>query len=296
MKYLTVSETAKKWSISERSVRNYCAEGKIDGAIIFGKTWKIPDNATKPERKNKKATSERTLLNVLTAEKLSKTSGGIYHKIQVDLTYSSNHIEGSRLTHEQTRYIFETNTIGLSDTAVKVDDVVEAANHFRCIDIIIDNVKKPLSETLIKQLHLTLKNGTTDARNEWFAVGDYKKHPNIVGGKETSAPEQVSTDIKTLLDEYNAKKVKTLDDLIDFHYRFESIHPFQDGNGRIGRLILFKECLKNNVIPFIIDEELKFYYYRGLALWNEEKGYLIETCLTAQDKFKACLDKFEIKY
>lgn len=296
MDFLSVTETAKKWNISERSVRNYCALGKIDGAVLTGKTWLIPQSAVKPERINKKSTLPTTLLDILVAEKLSKLSGGIYHQVQIDLTYNSNHIEGSKLTHEQTRYIFETNTVGIDNTAVKVDDIVETANHFKCIDIIIDNVKKPISETFIKLLHLTLKNGTTDARQDWFAVGNYKKLPNTVGGKETTPPEQVATNIKTLINEYNAITNKTLADLLDFHYRFESIHPFQDGNGRVGRLILFKECLKYNITPFIIDEELKFFYYRGLAEWENERGYLTETCFAAQDKFKKYLDYFKIKY
>lgn len=296
MNYLTVAETAKKWNTSERSVRNYCALGKIDGAVLQGKTWKIPETAVKPERANKKRAVSKTLLDILVAEKNARLSGGIYHQIQIDLTYNSNHIEGSKLTHDQTRYIFETNTIGLSNTAVKVDDIVETANHFKCIDIIIDSALKPISEALIKELHRVLKGGTSDSRQNWFVVGDYKKLPNTVGGKETTQPEQVSKSIKALLAEYNAKKNKTLDDMLDFHYRFERIHPFQDGNGRIGRLILFKECLKYNITPFIIDEELKYFYYRGLSEWENERGYLTETCLMAQDKFKRCLNYFDIKY
>ena len=253
MKYLSSLETAKKWNISERSVRNYCADGKIVGAFLTGKTWNIPEDAKKPERINKRAAFPATLAEILEAEKQAKLSGGIYHKIQIELTYNSNHIEGSRLTHEQTRYIFETNTIGIERGTVKVDDIVETANHFKCIDLIIDNAKKAISETLIKELHLTLKSGTTDARQDWFAVGDYKKLPNTVGDMPTAQPEAVAAKIKELLSIYNSKQEKTFDDLLDFHYKFERIHPFQDGNGRVGRLLLFKDCLKYNIVPFIIE-------------------------------------------
>ncbi len=296
MKFLSVAQTAKKWNMSERSVRNYCAMGKVDGAFLTGKTWNIPDDAQKPDRANKRVEIPTTLLEILIAEKKAKLSGGIYHKVQIDLTYNSNHIEGSRLTHDQTRYIFETNTIGIDGGTVKVDDIVETANHFKCIDLIIENAKKPIMETLIKELHRTLKSGTTDARQDWFAVGDYKRLPNTVGDMFTAKPEEVADKMKELLFEYNAKKEKTFDDLLDFHYRFECIHPFQDGNGRIGRLLLFKECLKYNIVPFIIDEELKLFYYRGLKEWQCERGYLRDTCLAAQDKFKLYLDYFKVQY
>lgn len=296
MKFLSVAQTAQKWNLSERTVRNYCANGKIPDAFLAGKTWNIPENAERPKKAKKSTPPPRTLLEVLKAEKASKIKGGIYHKIQVELTYNSNHIEGSKLTHDQTRYIFETNTIGITDSAVNIDDIVETANHFKCIDTVIDNAAKPLSETFIKQLHLTLKNGTSDSRKDWFVVGDYKKYPNEVGGKITVLPEKVPERIKLLISEYNKIKDKTFNDIIRFHYEFECIHPFQDGNGRIGRLILFKECLKNNIVPFIIDENLKMFYYRGLNEWKSEKGYLIDTCLTAQDKFKKYLEYFRIPY
>ena len=296
MKYLSVSEIAKKWNISERSVRNYCALGRISGAFLTGKTWNIPEDAQKPVRVNKKVVLPTTLLEVLSAEKKAKLSGGIYHNVQIELTYNSNHIEGSRLTHEQTRYIFETNTIVIDGGAVKVDDIVETANHFKCVDMIIENAKKPITETFIKELHCTLKSGTTDAREDWFAVGDYKRLPNTIGDMFTAQPEEVAQKMKELLSEYNAKKEKTFDDLLDFHYKFECIHPFQDGNGRIGRLLLFKECLKYNIVPFIIDEELKLFYYRGLKEWMNERGYLRDTCLMAQDKFKLYLDYFKVQY
>ena len=242
MRYLSVTEIAKKWDVSERSVRNYCAQGRVNGAFLTGKTWNIPENVEKPERSNKKKEQPITLLDILQEQKASKYSGGIYHKTQIELTYNSNHIEGNRLTHDQTRYIFETNTIGVEKDVLNVDDVIETANHFRCIDMIIDNAKK------------------------------------------------------ALLTEYNGKEEKTFEDILDFHVKFERIHPFQDGNGRVGRLIMFKECLKYNIIPFIIEDNLKMFYYRGLKEWNNEKGYLTDTCLTAQDKYKAYLDYFRIAY
>lgn len=296
MKFLSVAQTAKKWNVSERSVRNYCAMGKVDGAFLTGKTWNIPDDAQKPNRINKRVEIPATLLEILVAEKKAKLPGGIYHKVQIDLTYNSNHIEGSRLTHDQTRYIFETNTIGIENGAIKVDDIVETVNHFKCIDMIIQNAKKTITETFIKELHRTLKSGTTDARQDWFAVGNYKKLPNTLGDMFTAQPEEVADKMKKLLFDYNSRKEKTFDDLLDFHYKFECIHPFQDGNGRIGRLLLFKECLKHNIVPFIIDEELKIFYYRGLKEWKDEKVYLRDTCLEAQDKFKKYLDYFNVRY
>lgn len=296
MQYLSATEAAKKWKISERSVRNYCAEGRVEGAVLKGKTWKIPADAEKPQRVNTKTAKPQTLLEILQHEKAARYSGGIYHKTQIEMTYNSNHIEGSRLTHDQTRYIFETNTIDVTGEAVNVDDVIETANHFRCIDFIIEHAKSALSEKMIKKLHLMLKTGTSDARQDWFAVGAYKKMPNEVGGMATSLPENVAAEMQALLAAYSAKKAKTLNDILDFHVRFERIHPFQDGNGRVGRLIMFKECLKYNIVPFIIEDNLKMFYYRGLKEWDREKGYLTDTCLTAQDRYKAYLDYFRIKY
>ncbi len=296
MKYLSVKEIAEKWNISERSVRNYCASGRVMDAFIVGNSWKIPEDAKKPERLNKKKEKAVTLLDILNEEKSSKYSGGIYHKTQIDLTYNSNHIEGSRLTQDQTRYIFETNTIGVENEVLNVDDVIETVNHFRCIDMIISDAKVSLTEKFIKKLHFTLKNGTSDSRKDWFSVGDYKKMPNEVGGMDTALPEEVATKMKSLLAKYNAKKEKTFEDILEFHVKFERIHPFQDGNGRVGRLIMFKECLKYNIVPFIIEDNLKMFYYRGLKEWDNEKGYLTDTCLTAQDKYKAYLDYFRIEY
>mgnify|MGYP003411641090 FL=1 len=295
MKYISVTEFAAKYGISERTARNYCSLGKIEGATLVGKTWNIPAEAELPGRKHRQRKA-MPLLVVMRQEKEAKLKGSIYHKTQIDLTYNSNHIEGSRLTHDQTRYIFETNTIGIEGESIRVDDIIETTNHFRCIDLIIDRAEERLTESLIKELHLILKSGTSDSRKDWFTVGDYKLLPNEVGGNETTAPEDVHREMQALLKEYNGKKQKSFEDIIDLHQRFESIHPFQDGNGRVGRLVMFKECLANGYVPFIITEELKMFYYRGLREWSNLRGYLLDTCLAAQDNYKAMLDYFKIKY
>lgn len=296
IEYISVEEASKLWELSTRSVRNYCAQGRVSGALLEGKTWKIPSNAEKPGRKTRHIETENNLLAFLKREKDASLKGGIYHKIQIDLTYNSNHIEGSRLSHDQTRFIFETKTLGIADDAVKVDDIVETVNHFRCIDLAIEGANTKLSESFIKQLHYILKTGTTDAMKSWFKVGDYKMIENEVGGSETVKPEDVATEMKALLADYNSKSEITFDDILNFHVRFESIHPFQDGNGRVGRLIMFKECLKHNIVPFIITEELKMFYNRGIKEWKNERGYLRDTCLTGQDAMKISLDYFGIKY
>ena len=294
-KYISVSEFAFLHDMSERTVRNYCSLGKIEGVCLVGKTWNIPENAQLPSRKSRRKKIS-PLLQALREQKELKMKGGIYHRTQIDLTYNSNHIEGSRLTHDQTRYIFETNTIGVEGESVRVDDIIETVNHFRCIDLVIDRAEEKLTESLVKELHRILKSGTSDSRKEWFAVGEYKRIPNEVGGSETTAPERVHKEMKALLSEYNAKKKKTFEDIVDLHQRFEAIHPFQDGNGRVGRLVMFKECLTNGEVPFIITDDLKMFYYRGLKQWNSIRGYLMDTCLTAQDNYKAMLDYFKIKY
>ena len=295
MKYVSVAQIAAKWGLTDRSVRKYCADGKIPGAFLVGKTWNVPEDAKKPARKPRESSKPKSLLAIMREQKEVNLSGGIYHRVQIDLTYNSNHIEGSRLTHDQTRYIFETNTIGMADGSVNVDDVVETANHFRCIDSIIDHATHALSEKYIKELHLLLKSGTSDSRKSWFAVGEYKKLPNEVGGRETAAPEDVHAELGALIAGYNELETVSLEDIIAFHVRFERIHPFQDGNGRIGRLIMFKECLKHNIVPFIIDENHKMFYYRGLAEWDYERGYLLDTCLSAQDQFRQTLSYFKIE-
>ena len=295
MKYISVADFASKFGISERTARNYCSLGKIEGATLIGKTWSIPTDAELPGRKSRQRKA-MPLLVALRQEKEARLKGGIYHRTQIDLTYNSNHIEGSRLTHDQTRYIFETNTIGIEGESVRVDDIIETTNHFRCIDLIIDRAEEKLTESHIKELHSILKMGTSDSRRDWFTVGDYKRLPNEVGGNETTAPEDVHREMRALLKGYNGKKRKSFEDIIDLHQRFEAIHPFQDGNGRVGRLVVFKECLANGYVPFIITEELKMFYYRGLREWSNVRGYLLDTCLTAQDNYKAVLDYFKVRY
>lgn len=293
MEYISVIQFAEKYGISERTARNYCANGKIEGAFLTGKTWNIPSDATLPKRGTSKS-NVSPLLQILREQKSSKLKGSIYHRIQIDLTYNSNHIEGSKLTHDQTRYIYETNTIGITSDAINVDDILETVNHFRCIDFIIDHAEERLTEDMIKQIHQLLKSGTSDSRKDWFAVGDYKRLPNEVGGMDTCPPENVHRQMKALLSEYNGKKHKSFNDILDFHVRFEQIHPFQDGNGRVGRLLMFKECLANHIVPFIITDDLKLFYYRGLREWGHVDGFLTDTCLTAQDQFKALLEHLRI--
>lgn len=297
MKLLNVKEIAAKWKISERSVRNYCQLGRVKGAILKAKTWYIPEDATMPERKNSIFSKSNNILNSLLKEQRVKLSGRIYHLTQIDFAYNSNHIEGSRLTHEQTRYIFETHTIGFEkNKSTRVDDVIETINHFRCFDHLLKTINIPLDESLIKSFHRILKSNTTDADRGWFKVGDYKIQPNVVGGMKTTPPEHVPVEIKHLLDWYNSIKQKNLKDILEFHVRFEKIHPFQDGNGRVGRLIMFRECLKNDIVPFIIKDEVRDFYYRGIKNWNKQKGYLTDTCLKCQDDYKTVLDYLKIKY
>lgn len=293
MEYISVSQFAKKYGISERTARNYCATGKIEGAFLTGKTWNIPAEAVLPKRNTKKVSP---LLAALREQKEAKLKGGVYHRVQIDLTYNSNHIEGSRLTKEQTRYIFETNTLGITSENTRIDDILETINHFRCIDYVIDHASDKITESHIKQLHLILKTNTSDSRKAWFALGDYKRLANSVGEEETTQPQAVHGQMKLLLANYHALKNVDFDNLLDFHVRFERIHPFQDGNGRVGRLLLFWQCLQTDIVPFIITEDLRIFYYRGIQNWGKINGYLKDTCLTAQDNFKAILDYYKIKY
>lgn len=296
MNYISVREFAKKWNVPERTVRNYCATDKINGAFLTGKTWNIPEDAKLPQKSKKEKFDGNLLLGILKEQKTMKLKGGIYHRTQIDLTYNSNKIEGSKLTQEQTRFIFETNTIGVSEESLNVDDIIETTNHFRAIDFIIEKAKSKLTESMIKELHYLIKSGTSDGNKDWFKVGEYKKLPNEVGGTETCPPKEVKQKMKELLDDYNNIEQKNLEDIVGFHHKFEIIHPFQDGNGRVGRLIIFKECLAHNIVPFIIDEDLKLFYYRGLQQWETIKEYLMDTCLTAQDNYKRILAYFEIDF
>lgn len=294
--YIPVSVAARQWNISVRSVRHYCAQGRIEGAWIEGRSWRIPFDARKPERSNKSTVAPSPLLRRLRIEQERRIHGGAYQMVQVALTYHSNRIEGSRLTEEQIRSIWETKTIENPSSPINVDDIIIAVNHFRCIGLVIERSHRKLSESFILLLHQTLMRGTSRERTPWFAIGGYKLLPNEVGGIETTEPEDVKDAMASLLDDYNSRTVQDLDDLLEFHHRFETIHPFQDGNGRIGRLILFKECLKHRIVPFIITEELKLFYYRGLAKWNTERGYLRDTALSAQDQFRQRLEYFRIPY
>lgn len=293
MEYVSVLEFADRHGISERTVRNYCSQGKIDGAFLTGKVWNIPTDSDIPQKGKIKISP---LLKRLRQEREARLKGGIYHRTQIDLTYSSNHIEGSRLTKEQTRFIFETNTLGITTENTSIDDIVETVNHFRCIDYIIVHATDKISEHHIKHLHLMLKSNTSDSLKEWFAVGEYKRLANEVGGEETVLPEDVSKHMKNLLKKYNAIKSVSFKDILDFHVRFERIHPFQDGNGRVGRLLMFWQCLQASIVPFIITEDLRLFYYRGIQNWDRVDGFLIDTCLTVQDKYKSALDYFVIKY
>ena len=295
-KYLTSSDISKVWKISERSVRDYCSKGRVIGAYLNGKVWMIPEDASKPNRQIHHSNKKRSLLDILKMEKESQIKGGIYHKLQIEMTYNSNHMEGSKLTHDETRYIYETNTIGVENKSIRVDDITETVNHFKCIDLAIDFANRQLSESFIKQLHLILKASTEDSRKPWFKVGDYKIMENLAGDRETVHPDRVKDEMKKLLSNYLKKEKHSFEEIVSFHVEFERIHPFQDGNGRVGRLIAFKECLKNNIVPFIILDSKKMFYYRGLQNWNKEKGWLIDTCLDGQDTVKKYLDYFKIDY
>lgn len=239
-----------------------------------------------------KEVDKTTLLYRLREEKQIKLKGGIYHQTQVKLAYNSNHMEGSKLTEDQTRYIYETNTIGLEKEPANIDDIIETVNHFQCFDYILDCAENVLSENIIKKIHQILKSNTSDSRLEWFNIGDYKQRPNMVGDSKTTPPGSVKKEMQRLLFEYQQKETIAFEDIVEFHYYFEKIHPFQDGNGRVGRLIVFKECLKHNIIPFIVEERHKLYYYRGLKEFENERGYLIDTCLSAQDKYGELLEYF----
>ena len=292
MKYMTVAEAAKKWGLTPRSVQIHCEKGNIPGVNLLGKAWQIPANAERPRRKSRVKGRPTSILGILKSEKRGRIAGGLYHRLQIDFTYNTNHMEGSRLTHEQTRWIFETLTIGNLPGDVPVDDIVETANHFRCIDIVLESSGAALTERYIKGLHNQLKSGTSDSRKEWFAVGDYKQVDNVVGVMETCPVKDVHREMAKLLAWWKGAE-KTLENLLDLHVRFERIHPFQDGNGRVGRLILLKECLKYGITPFVIAENFKQFYYLGLSDWRRgNRMRLLDTCRTGQDVFILGLRQF----
>ena len=291
MKYMSVAEAAKKWGLTVRSVQIHCERGNVPGTTLVGKAWQIPVDAGRPKRKPRARGLPTNVLEALKSEKRGRISGGLYHRLQIDFTYNSNHIEGSRLTHEQTRWIFETKTVGDLPDDLPVDNIVETVNHFRCIDIVIESSGAALTERYIKGLHHQLKSGTTDSRKEWFAVGDYKRLDNVVGEMETCPVAEVHREMAALLAWWKDAP-KTFENLLDLHVRFEKIHPFQDGNGRVGRLLMLKECLKNGIMPFVVAEGLRKFYYLGLDEWRQNRrARLMDVCLTGQDVFKATTGK-----
>lgn len=294
MNYMTIEETAAKWNVSPRQVRGYCASGRVEGAMFEHGEWRVPADAEKPARKSRARPLSKSISAILEAERKAKMPGGIYHRFQIDFTYNTNHIEGSRLTHEQTRWIFETRTVGEMGPDVPVDDIIETSNHFRCIDTVIASAGAALTERYIKRLHAILKGGTTDSRNDWFAVGDYKRVANAVGGRDTTEPKNVRRDMVELLSWYGTT-TPTFEDVVEFHVRFEAIHPFQDGNGRVGRLIALKEFLKHGMTPFIITDEMRRFYYLGLQEWQSRahnRSRLLDVFRTGQDIFAAQLRHF----
>ena len=286
---LTKSDLTAKLGISSKTIAKISKGEKIANNVLV----KIADFLHCNSSDLFRFVCDNHILQILREEKEAKISGGLYHELQVRMTYNSNHIEGSKLTEDQTRLIFETRTIDVGD-GIPVDDIIETSNHFRAIDYVIDKALEPLSEDIIKYLHLLLKQGTKDSSLEWFAVGDYKKRANTVGGRETCKPSEVQKAMNKLVADFNSKNKISIDDIIEFHAGFEYIHPFQDGNGRVGRLIALKECLRFNIIPFIIEDSKKSFYYRGLANWNQEKGWLRDTCLDGQDAFKRILSILDI--
>lgn len=295
MQYLSVKEVSSKWKISERMVRNYCQEGRIEGAFLTGKTWNVPQNAIKPARKSESMPkTDNELLNVLREQKMLKIKDGIYHDLQIEFTYNSNNVKGNELTQDQIRSIFENNTIMAMGTVLNVDDIIEAVNHFKCVDYVIDKANKPLTEEFIKCLYAILISGTIDYRKEANIGADCKKVNEKASGEYKR--EYVKDEITALLATYNAIENKSLKNIIQLYYYFEKIHPFQDVNGMVGRLIMLKECLNCNIVPFIVDEEHNVYYYQGMKEWQKNKSILINTILSCQDRFKAKLDYFRISY
>lgn len=289
-KGLTKTDLTEKLGISSRTVAKISRGEKIADHVLK----KIADFLGCTAEELCRLVSDNALLQTLRDEKSIRMSGGLYHELQVRMTYNSNHIEGSKLSEDQTRLIFETNTVDVGE-GIPVDDIIETVNHFRAIDYVIDVAEEPLTESIIKELHRILKQSTKDSTLSWFAVGDYKKRPNVVGGRETAKPKDVPVRMKALLDDYAALPTVTVNDIIRFHYSFERIHPFQDGNGRVGRLIALKECLRYGIVPFIIEDSKKMFYYRGLSEWEQEPGYLMDTCLDGQDTFRKLMAMFELQ-
>lgn len=289
-KGLTKTALTDELGISSRTVAKIGRGEKIAAHVLA----KIAAYLSCTPEELYRSISDNLLLQTLRDEKSIRMPGGLYHELQVRMTYNSNHIEGSKLSEDQTRLIFETNTVDVGE-GISVDDIIETVNHFRAIDYVIDHAEEPLTEDIIKELHRILKQSTKDSTLSWFAVGDYKKRANVVGGRETAKPKDVPARMKALLTDYESLDAVSIENVIEFHYNFERIHPFQDGNGRVGRLIALKECLRHSIVPFIIEDSKKMFYYRGLSEWESERGYLTDTCLDGQDTFKKLLSMFDIQ-
>ena len=289
-KGLTKTALTDELGISSRTVAKIGRGEKIAAHVLA----KIAAYLSCTPEELYRSISDNLLLQTLRDEKSIRMPGGLYHELQVRMTYNSNHIEGSKLSEDQTRMIFETNTVDVGE-GIPVDDIIETVNHFRAIDYVIDHAEEPLTEDIIKELHRILKQSTKDSTLSWFAVGDYKKRANVVGGRETAKPKDVPARMKALLSDYESLDAVSIENVIKFHYNFERIHPFQDGNGRVGRLIALKECLRHSIVPFIIEDSKKMFYYRGLSEWESERGYLTDTCLDGQDTFKKLLSMFDIQ-
>lgn len=289
-KGLTKTALTDELGISSRTVAKIGRGEKIAAHVLA----KIAAYLSCTPEELYRSISDNLLLQTLRDEKSIRMPGGLYHELQVRMTYNSNHIEGSKLSEDQTRLIFETNTVDVGE-GIPVDDIIETVNHFRAIDYVIDHAEEPLTEDIIKELHRILKQSTKDSTLSWFAVGDYKKRANVVGGRETAKPKDVPARMKALLSDYESLDAVSIENVIEFHYNFERIHPFQDGNGRVGRLIALKECLRHGIVPFIIEDSKKMFYYRGLSEWESERGYLTDTCLDGQDTFKKLLSIFDIQ-
>ena len=289
-KGLTKTALTDELGISSRTVAKIGRGEKIAAHVLA----KIAAYLSCTPEELYRCISDNLLLQTLRDEKSIRMPGGLYHELQVRMTYNSNHIEGSKLSEDQTRMIFETNTVDVGE-GIPVDDIIETVNHFRAIDYVIDHAEEPLTEDIIKELHRILKQSTKDSTLSWFAVGDYKKRANVVGGRETAKPKDVPARMKALLSDYESLDAVSIENVIEFHYNFERIHPFQDGNGRVGRLIALKECLRHGIVPFIIEDSKKMFYYRGLSEWESERGYLTDTCLDGQDTFKKLLSMFDIQ-
>lgn len=289
-KGLTKTALTDELGISSRTVAKIGRGEKIAAHVLA----KIAAYLSCTPEELYRSISDNLLLQTLRDEKSIRMPGGLYHELQVRMTYNSNHIEGSKLSEDQTRLIFETNTVDVGE-GIPVDDIIETVNHFRAIDYVIDHAEEPLTEDIIKELHRILKQSTKDSTLSWFAIGDYKKRANVVGGRETAKPKDVPARMKALLSDYESLDAVSIENVIEFHYNFERIHPFQDGNGRVGRLIALKECLRHGIVPFIIEDSKKMFYYRGLSEWESERGYLTDTCLDGQDTFKKLLSMFDIQ-